>query len=213
MIAKYSTLVAAALVAGGMLAGCSEHKARPSQAQQTATAEPAHASSGAAPMSPAAAGGAGPWQHLAKMDTRQPVPLLPMMANHQKAEMRDHLEAVQQIVAALGKQDYDGVAKAAKRIGTSPQMKMMCTHMGAGAPGFTDQGMAFHKTADTIVAAAKTHDQAKVMQALSATMATCTACHARYKQQVVSQKVWEQKTGMSAPGPAMHQKMQHQMHQ
>jgi DNA-binding MarR family transcriptional regulator len=38
---------------------------------------------------------------LDRMDTRAPVPLLPMMANHQKQNMRDHLVAVQEIVAAL----------------------------------------------------------------------------------------------------------------
>ena len=39
---------------------------------------------------------------LDSMDTRVPVPLLPMMANHQKQNMRDHLHAVQEIVGAVG---------------------------------------------------------------------------------------------------------------
>lgn len=40
-------------------------------------------------------------ESLDKMDTRRPLPLLPMMANHQKLNMRDHLLAVQEIIAAL----------------------------------------------------------------------------------------------------------------
>ncbi len=69
-----------------------------------------------------------------KMDSRRPVPLLPMMANHQKQNMRDHLLAVQEIVAALATDDYPAIARAAGRIGFSEQMGQMCTDMGAGAP-------------------------------------------------------------------------------
>lgn len=210
MFAKYSTVLAAAILACGALVGCSEHKAKPSQAEQTATAEPAHDNAQPGPMShaPQAApgGGAGEsaWNALYQMDSRKPVPLIPMMANHQKQNMRGHLEAVQQIIAALAKNDYDGVKKAAKRIGSSPQMAQMCTHMGAGAPGFTPQALAFHKTADGIIAAADTHDSQKVMQALGTTLATCTSCHATYKQHVVTPQVWQKKTGMGAPNHMMH---------
>ena len=91
---------------------------------------------------------------LDSMDTRVPVPLLPMMANHQKQNMRDHLRAVQEIVAAVGASDFDAVTRAAARIGYSEQMGQMCNHMGAGAPGFTDQALRFHHTADKIGAAA-----------------------------------------------------------
>ena len=42
---------------------------------------------------------------LDDMDKRAPVPLLPMMANHQKQNMRDHLLAVQEIVVALAIED------------------------------------------------------------------------------------------------------------
>jgi hypothetical protein len=65
------------------------------------------------------------------MDSRKPVPLLPMMANHQKQNMREHLVAVQQIVAALAIDDYSAIEQAAGRIGFSEQMGQMCTQMGA----------------------------------------------------------------------------------
>jgi hypothetical protein len=45
------------------------------------------------------------------MDQRAALPLLPMMANHQKQNMRDHLLAVQQIVAALASDDFVQVAR------------------------------------------------------------------------------------------------------
>ena len=45
---------------------------------------------------------------LEQIDTRVAVPLLPMMANHQKQNMRDHLLAVQEIVLAAGRDDFSG---------------------------------------------------------------------------------------------------------
>jgi hypothetical protein len=97
---------------------------------------PAPATTSSATIAPVAAPSAA--DALDKMDTRAPVPLLPMMANHQKQNMRDHLVAVQQIVAAIAADDFAGIEKAAARIGFSEQMGQMCTHMGTGAPGFAE---------------------------------------------------------------------------
>lgn len=123
---------------------------------------------------------------LDELDQRRPVPLLPVMAQHQKANMREHLEAVQAVVAAAASGDFDQVAVAAKRMGYSDAMGRMCQHMGAAAPGFTEQALLFHHTADEIVAAATQRDNAAVLAALSKTLRTCTACHAMYKQQLVA---------------------------
>ncbi|MFO0595788.1 MAG: cytochrome c [Myxococcaceae bacterium] len=145
-----------------------------------------------------------PTEALDQLDARTPVPLLPMMANHQKQNMRDHLVAVQEIIAALAVDDFAGVEKAAGRIGFSEQMGMMCNHMGAGAPGFSPQALEFHHTADTIAAAAKEKDKAKVLTALSATLQTCTGCHAQWKQQVVDQSTWTKVTNTAAPTGMQH---------
>jgi hypothetical protein len=136
---------------------------------------------------------------LDRMDTRSPVPLLPMMASHQKQNMRDHLLAVQQIVAALAADDYPAVERAVGRIGFSEQMGQMCTHMGAAAPGFTEQALTFHHTADRIAAAAKARDRGRVLTEFAATLQTCTACHALWKQQVVDDQTWSRLTATAAP--------------
>jgi Cytochrome C' len=120
-----------------------------------------------------------------QLDARKPVPLLPRMAQHQKQNMRDHLAVVQEVVSALGAGDFSKVAQSAKRMGYSETMGQMCEHMGAGAPGFTEQALAFHHTADNIAEAATRNDPAAVLSALAATLATCTTCHAAYKQRVV----------------------------
>ncbi|MEZ4230196.1 MAG: hypothetical protein R3B89_13545 [Polyangiaceae bacterium] len=151
-----------------------------------------------------APGADSPSAHLDAMDSRKAVPLLPMMAHHQKQQMRDHLVAVQDIVTALAGDDYAGVEKAAGRIGYSDSEAQMCQHMGAAAPGFTEQALGFHKAADGISAAAKEKDRAKVLSALSSTLKTCTSCHATWKQSVVSQAKWEELSGQQAPDHPMH---------
>ena len=134
-------------------------------------------------------------------DARKPVPLLPMMANHQKANMRDHLAAIQEVLTGLATHDLAAVEKSAARLGTTPEMTRMCNHMGAGAPGFTDMALNFHHTADGIAEAARTKDEAAVLKAVNATLSTCVSCHSSYKQQVVDRATWEKLTGSKAPMP------------
>lgn len=127
-----------------------------------------------------------PHEALDRLDQRRPVPLLPIMAHHQKENMREHLDAVQELVAAAAIRDFDQVAVAAKRMGFSETMGRMCEHMGAHAPGFTEQALAFHHTADEIATAASKQDEPAVLAALSKTLSACTGCHAAFKQQPVA---------------------------
>jgi mono/diheme cytochrome c family protein len=78
-------------------------------------------------------------------------------------------------------------------------MGQMCAHFGAAAPGFTDKALEFHRTADTIAAAAKEQDRAAVLKALGATLQTCTGCHATFRQQIVDEATWNRLTGTPAP--------------
>jgi len=123
---------------------------------------------------------------LDELDQRRPLPLLPMMAQHQKENMREHLQAVQGVVAAAAVGDFDKAAESAKRMGFSETMARMCEHMGAGAPGFTEQALAFHHTADEIATAADKRDSSAMLAALSKTLSACTTCHSTFKQQVVA---------------------------
>jgi hypothetical protein len=138
------------------------------------------------------------------MDRRTPVPLLPMMANHQKQNMRDHLRAVQEIVTAVAAKDFDAVQSSASRIGYSEQMGQMCQHMGAGAPGFTELAVKFHHTANKIGDAAKKQDSDGALRALSNTLAVCTSCHQTFRQQVVDDAAWTALTRLANPSGSMH---------
>lgn len=160
----------------------------------------------AAPAASPAPSAAGPsaGESLDALDTRSPLPLLPMMAHHQKQNMRDHLVAVQEIVAALAGDDFAGIERAAGRIGFSEEEAQMCGHMGAGGPGFTEQALAFHHQADKIAAAARDKDRARVVTELGTTLQACTACHAIWKQQVVDAATWQRLTAGAPPMQHMH---------
>jgi hypothetical protein len=139
------------------------------------------------------------------LDQRKPLPLLAMMANHQKQNMRDHLVAVEEIVAAIARDDYAAVERSAGRIGYSEQMGQMCSHMGAAAPGFTEQALAFHHTADRIVEGARARNHARVLTELGATLQTCTGCHAEWRQEVVDEATWRRLTSAATAGSAASQ--------
>lgn len=166
-----------------------------------ASSNPARAQHTPAPAARAAAA-----DQLAVLDARQPVPLLPRMADHQKENMRDHLLAVQEIVGALAARDFAAVTRSASRIGSSPQAEQMCAHMGAGAAGFSERGLRFHRTADRIAEAAGRRDLDATLVALSETLQTCNACHATFRQDVVDEATWDAAT---KPGLETHPSPRH----
>jgi hypothetical protein len=133
------------------------------------------------------------------------LPLLPHMAEHQLQNMRDHLAAVQEIIAAVSAQDFAAAERSANRIGYSKQMEQMCEHMGAGAPGFTALALNFHRTADRIAVAAKAGDSAGTLKAVSTTLQTCVGCHAMYRQEIVDEAAWAKITSEGSSTPAQNQ--------
>jgi cytochrome c556 len=112
------------------------------------------------------------------------------MALHQKQNMREHLQAVQEIVLGLAGDDFAAIERAGARLGSSPQMTQMCTHMGSGAPGFSERALSFHHTADGIGVAARARDRGAVTTALGATLRACTSCHEAFQQRVVEASVF-----------------------
>lgn len=112
--------------------------------------------------------------------------------------MRDHLIAIEEILAGLAARDFDAVRAAASRIGYSPETEQMCEHMGAGAEGFTERALHFHRTADRIAEAAQQGDFEGSLAAVAETLATCNSCHRTFRQELVDGAAWMGTTG-SAP--------------
>ncbi|MBK8012028.1 MAG: hypothetical protein IPK13_11820 [Deltaproteobacteria bacterium] len=70
--------------------------------------DPAPAAVQEQPQPSLAAGGCQPFEELAGLDHRTPVPLQPMMAWHQKQNMMEHLVAIQRITDSLAREDWEG---------------------------------------------------------------------------------------------------------
>lgn len=181
----------AAMVLMLCTAGCQNKDPAPSAAQEQ-------------PQSSPASGACQPVEELAGLDHRTPVPLQPMMAWHQKQNMMEHLVAIQRITDGLAREDWEEVASASALIESSPQMQQMCQHMGAGARGFTEMALDFHRRADAIGDAARAHDRAAVLRATSTTLQSCTGCHTAFRQEVVSVAEWQQRTGQAHVPANMH---------
>jgi cytochrome c556 len=136
-----------------------------------------------------------PSTELNQLDKRVPVPLLPHMAVHQKQNMREHLESVQGIIDGLQKKDFKAIEASASKMGFTPEMGQMCQRMGAGAEGFSEKAITFHKTADQIAVFARKKDQKGVLNTLHQTLAQCTSCHSTYRQQVVDEATYNALVG------------------
>ena len=132
-----------------------------------------------------------PRTELDRLDSRTPVSMPAHMALHQKQNMREHLEAVQGIVASMAEKDYKAIANYAAKMGLTPQMGQMCQRMGSATEGFSEAAIRFHKSADQIVLAAQRRDQAGVVKSLKFTLTQCTSCHAMYRQQVVDEATFQ----------------------
>jgi hypothetical protein len=109
------------------------------------------------------------------------------MQEHMLANMRDHLVAMGEVQAALGKGDFDRAADIAEqRIGMSSLLAHDASHMATYMPkGMQDIGTTMHRTASrfarTTQEAAVTNDMPRALGALSELTQQCAACHAGYR--------------------------------
>ena len=112
-------------------------------------------------------------------DKRKSLKLNAMQKNHQLMNMRDHLEAVQKIIALLASDKYDQASKIAyTKLGATTKMKLMCASFGD--KNFERLGLEFHKRADNMSKIFKNKE--KSLKALSNTMNYCVRCYATYRQ-------------------------------
>lgn len=137
-----------------------------------------------------AAGCAAPHAHMEmSADSRQLVTFPEPMRAHTLANMRDHLQTLHDIQAALARQDFDAAsALAEKRLGMTSLALHDAAHLAAFMPEPMQQmGTAMHRAASRLAVAAQdagaTHDIRAVTAALADVTAQCVACHAAYRLQ------------------------------
>jgi len=120
-------------------------------------------------------------------DSRQFVQLPEMMREHMMHNMRDHLQALQNITRQLSDGEYEAAADTAEqRLGMSSMQSHGASHMASYMPkGMQAAGTDMHHAASRFAVTARNAEVegglAKAFRALSEVMATCVACHSAYR--------------------------------
>lgn len=123
-------------------------------------------------------------------DTRELVALPAPMQAHMLENMRDHLLALDGVLAALEHGDVAEAGRIAEsRIGMSSLDGHGASHMAPFMPeGMRTAGTAMHRAASRLALASQEADieqtyaaQQKVFGALHEITAACNACHAGYR--------------------------------
>lgn len=123
-------------------------------------------------------------------DSRQLVELPAMMQEHMLANMRDHLRALDEILAYLSEGNVDEAGKIAEnRLGMSSLETHGAAHLAQYMPeGMAAAGTEMHHAASRFVIAAQNAElnpgldaQREVYEALHEVTAACNACHLSYR--------------------------------
>lgn len=101
---------------------------------------------------------------------------------HHQAIMRDHLEAVHEIVAALAKKNFQEAQVIAEgRLGFAKHREAMQRQRPETfPPAYHDLARAHHEAAESLAAAMPSKDLDRILPHLERTLRTCVTCHQRY---------------------------------
>lgn len=115
-----------------------------------------------------------------RIELKLPAPMKVM----QKRMMRQHMDTVAEIAAALGASDLGRAAMVAKeQLGWSEEWKQECEMMEkmTGEPDIFKLGMAMHLEADELAVAAKAGNRDRALMHLSGLIKRCNACHNKFR--------------------------------
>ena len=120
---------------------------------------------------------------IADEDSRTLVQLPDMMQNHMLSNMRDHLEAINEILIKMANGDFEEAAKTAEyRLGMSSLESHGASHMARFMPeGMRQAGAAMHKAASRFALIAQEEEMLPAYNALSEITSACVACHSGYR--------------------------------
>ncbi|HET9652781.1 MAG TPA: hypothetical protein VFP36_11340 [Usitatibacter sp.] len=120
-------------------------------------------------------------------DARELVNFPAPMREHTLANMRDHLQTLQEINAALSRNEFEKAsALAEQRLGMTSLELHGAAHLAAFMPKpMQEMGTGMHRAASRFAIAAQdasvSHDLRPALAALSDVMRQCAACHAAYR--------------------------------
>jgi hypothetical protein len=120
---------------------------------------------------------------LAQADNREMVDMPAMMQEHMLANMRDHLAAVDEILAALNAEDFATAARVAEfRLGMSSLESHGAAHMAQVMPvPMREMGTEMHRAASRLARTAEEGDALRAFRALRSVTQSCVTCHAAYR--------------------------------
>ncbi|HUW50499.1 MAG TPA: hypothetical protein VMV75_05740 [Sulfuricella sp.] len=118
-------------------------------------------------------------------DAREKVNFPEMMRQHQLSNMRDHLAALNEILALMAKSELDKAADIAEhRLGMTSMVAHNASHMAPFMPkGMQDIGSEMHHAASRFAMAAQEGDLPRALDSLSKVTQQCVACHSTYRVQ------------------------------
>ena len=123
------------------------------------------------------------WKSASSNDTRVFVELPEMMQQHMLSNMRDHLVAINEILAYLGNGELEKASETAEyRLGMSSLESHGASHMAKFMPeGMRQAGTAMHKAASRFALKAQEGDALSAYKALTNVTSACVACHSGYR--------------------------------
>ncbi|NWF72450.1 MAG: cytochrome c [Nitrospirae bacterium] len=100
-----------------------------------------------------------------------------------KLTMREHLEALQAIVAGLGRQEFEQAAKVAhEELGFPKHHQAMQREGVATFPlKYHELAMAHHQEAESLAKVLPSKDLKTILPQLERTIGVCVSCHRAYK--------------------------------
>jgi 4-amino-4-deoxy-L-arabinose transferase-like glycosyltransferase len=109
--------------------------------------------------------------------------LQPAQQDALKATMREHLAALDAIVSALARQDYDQAAGVAHtELGFPKHHEAMKHEQGFALPAhYQELAMAHHQAAEELARTIAGKQMAPILRQFSKTIRACTACHDAYQ--------------------------------
>jgi hypothetical protein len=117
-------------------------------------------------------------------DLRVSLGLKPEAREILKRTMREHLEALDAIVEALSRKDYEKAAGIAhERLGFPKHHQAMQQERGMKFPAkYQELAMAHHDAAEELAKAVPSKEMGEILTHLDRTIKACVACHEAYKE-------------------------------
>jgi hypothetical protein len=119
----------------------------------------------------------------AASDSRIRLDLKPAQKEALKATMHEHLAALEAIVSALARQDYEKAAAVAhSELGFPKHHEAMQREQGAALPKkYQELAIEHHQAAEDLAEAIAAKEMTPILQQLEKTIHACTACHSAYQ--------------------------------